>query len=439
MVRSTLAVLLAGAGLALPGSADAVVFLVNSTQDVEEATPGNGQCNPVGGVGNTCTLRAAIQEANALGGTHTIAVASGIYEITRTGIGEDAASTGDFDISADITLVNGTSDPPLVTAVSRDRVFDVLAGGTLTVHNLHVHGGRTNSAGNTHGGGVRVAAGATLVLEEAIVSTNIGNVGGGIYSDGVVEIRDSELFNNALVSDHVLLQFVEGTAVLNRGQLTIERSTLRDNGVVPGGEGLTQNRYAVASRVGFTAEPSLAITNSTIAYNTNGVFSNEVPTTIVHATITGHGGFGLRFLPDGGNLGQVQLTVYRSAIVGNDNDCNGLVGTDAEYDLRNRSNASSDTSCGFTGGSDVEMAGGALFGALGLYDSITPVLLPNPAGPLVDAAGVLCIPFEDQRGLARPLDGDLDEVSACDIGAVEYDPDSDPLPQIELFRDGFES
>jgi CSLREA domain-containing protein len=423
----------------LPAEAGAATFIVNSTLDVQEASPGNGQCNPVGGVGATCTLRAAIQEANALGGTHAIAVPSGTYSITRTGTGEDAGSTGDFDITADITLVNGTNDPPLVTAVGRDRVFDVHTGGSLTVHNLHVHGGLANSPGNVHGGGIRVAAGATLRLEEAIVSTNIGNIGGGIYSDGIVEIIDSELFNNALLEDNVQAQFVDGTAVLNRGQLSIERSTFRDNGVVPGGENLAQARYVIASRVGFAASPSVTLTNSTLANNTNGIYSDAVPTEIVHGTITGHPGRGLRFLRDLGALGEVQLRVHRTAIVENGQDCNGFVGTELEYDLLNRANASSDDTCGFTGGSDIEVAGNALFGVLDLHGGLTPVMLPNPFGPLVDAAGMLCVPFEDQRGLARPIDGNLDEVNECDIGAVEYDPANDPLPETLLFSDGFES
>src|SRR5690606_3384682 len=218
----------------------------------------------------------------------------------------------------------------------------------------------------------------------------------------------------------------------------IERSTFRDNGVVPGGENLAGGRYVVSAGVGFVADPSLSIVNSTFAYNTNGIFADAVPTDITHATITGHPGFGLRFLRDLGALGQVQLTVHRSAIIDNNADCNSLVSTDPEYDLRNRSNASSDTSCGFTGGSDTETAGDALFGALDFHDSPTPVLLPKPEGPLVDGAGMLCLPFEDQRGKARPIDGDLDFTSACDIGAVEYDPDSHPILPTDLFSNGVE-
>src|SRR5690606_22111886 len=195
--------LLAALALALPATADAAFFVVNNTADVPEETPGDGTCNPQGAIGNTCTLRAAIQEANALGGAHVIGVASGNYSITRNGIGEDAASTGDFDITADITLLNATNNTPIISAVSRDRVFDVLSGGKLTLIGVHVHGGYANAPGNIQGGGIRVADGATLVLQESIVSTNLANIGGAIYSDGDVTIIDSELFNNVLVAEQV--------------------------------------------------------------------------------------------------------------------------------------------------------------------------------------------------------------------------------------------
>ena len=46
-------------------AATAANFLVNSTADSSDSTPGDGVCNAGGGA---CTLRAAIEEANALGG-----------------------------------------------------------------------------------------------------------------------------------------------------------------------------------------------------------------------------------------------------------------------------------------------------------------------------------------------------------------------------------
>jgi CSLREA domain-containing protein len=49
-------------------------FTVNSTGDASDATPGDGVCDDGGG---NCTLRAAIQEANANPGQDTVNVSVG--------------------------------------------------------------------------------------------------------------------------------------------------------------------------------------------------------------------------------------------------------------------------------------------------------------------------------------------------------------------------
>src|SRR5215510_12466988 len=51
---------------------------VNSPFDVSDASPGNGVCETAPGNG-VCTLRAAIQETNALPGTHTIILPPNTY------------------------------------------------------------------------------------------------------------------------------------------------------------------------------------------------------------------------------------------------------------------------------------------------------------------------------------------------------------------------
>src|SRR4051794_30825064 len=70
------------------------VFTVNTTRDDVDANPGDGVCRTIKG---DCTLRAAIQEANALPGTDTILLPAGTFTLTRAGAGENAAATGDLD------------------------------------------------------------------------------------------------------------------------------------------------------------------------------------------------------------------------------------------------------------------------------------------------------------------------------------------------------
>lgn len=56
-------------GVAIPQTANAATFSVNSSLDAGDAAAGDGVCATAGAV---CTLRAAIEEANALSGTDTI-------------------------------------------------------------------------------------------------------------------------------------------------------------------------------------------------------------------------------------------------------------------------------------------------------------------------------------------------------------------------------
>ena len=65
--------------LAITGLTYGQTFTVNDTGDVGDASPGDGSCATAGAV---CTLRAAIEEANALAGAQTIqfAVALATYE-----------------------------------------------------------------------------------------------------------------------------------------------------------------------------------------------------------------------------------------------------------------------------------------------------------------------------------------------------------------------
>src|ERR1700675_908151 len=72
--------------------ARAANFTVTSTADAVDATPGDGVCATATAA---CTLRAAIQEANALSGADSITVPAGTYTLALLGAGEDAAATGD--------------------------------------------------------------------------------------------------------------------------------------------------------------------------------------------------------------------------------------------------------------------------------------------------------------------------------------------------------
>src|ERR687895_796666 len=91
-------------GLTVPAAADAALpFTVNNTRDEVDTNPGNGQCQTFSGAGQ-CSLRAAIQEANASLGHDTINILPGVYELEVPTLNDDLPETGDYDIHGSVTI-----------------------------------------------------------------------------------------------------------------------------------------------------------------------------------------------------------------------------------------------------------------------------------------------------------------------------------------------
>jgi len=181
------------ATLAAPSLGQAATFTVNSTLDAVDAAPGDGICATAGAV---CTLRAAIQEANALAGTDTIVVPAGTYTLTRAGKNENAAATGDLDITSTVIVQGAGADVTTVTAAGLDRVFEVTAGGNATLRGLRITGGNPTA----NGGGIITAG--TLVVDRCAITGNTGSLGGGISNSGAstITITDSEISGNVATS-----------------------------------------------------------------------------------------------------------------------------------------------------------------------------------------------------------------------------------------------
>src|SRR5918997_3558719 len=126
-------------GLTVPAPADAALpFTVNNTRDEVDTNPGNGLCQTFSGPGQ-CSLRAAIQEANASIGADTIIIEPGVYELEVPTLNEDLPETGDYDIHGSLTIVRSGAPasagdviidggfPPEnnAEAVGLDRLFEI--------------------------------------------------------------------------------------------------------------------------------------------------------------------------------------------------------------------------------------------------------------------------------------------------------------------------
>ncbi len=196
--------------LALP--AMAATFVVNSTADTVDATPGDSICADAAG---NCTLRAAVMETDALGGVNTIDL-TGIndpanpiiltikgadenYEAaTGGGTGYTAVAThdpsiGDLNITASTTIVGAGSGKTIIewaaadqAAGTADRVFHVeavTANVTASISGVTIMNGFTpppfdiETTGDAkiwqfkrHGGGIAIGtSAATNLLDPTIV------------------------------------------------------------------------------------------------------------------------------------------------------------------------------------------------------------------------------------------------------------------------------
>ena len=95
--------------------ARAATFVVTSTAYAVDASPGDGVCATATGV---CTVRAAIQEANAERSADTITVPAGFYRLTP----------GPLSITTDMTISGAGADQTILDGNGTGRVVAVGVG-----------------------------------------------------------------------------------------------------------------------------------------------------------------------------------------------------------------------------------------------------------------------------------------------------------------------
>jgi CSLREA domain-containing protein len=214
---------------ALEDRAVPATFTVNTFADTVDINPGDGVAADAFG---KCSLRAAIQEANALAGDDVIILPAGTYNLTISGRGEDAAATGDLDIAANgkLTIQGAGAATTLIDAAGLgDRVFHVLAGANADISGVSILNGNVLGfvGGGIYNAGTLVVGQCTLSgnsASEAIIS---GGDGGGIFNTGTLTVSQSTLSGNS--ADH------GGGGIYNAGTLTVSESTLSGNSADQGG------------------------------------------------------------------------------------------------------------------------------------------------------------------------------------------------------------
>jgi CSLREA domain-containing protein len=274
--------------------ASPALFVVDTPADAVDARAGDGVCRTVAGA---CTLRAAIQEANALPGADEIELPSGTYELGIRPLNQNDITTGDLDITdslaitgggAGSTIVDGGSPPagapPQVHGL--DRLFEVAVdGGTVSFSGLTL---REGSAAE-YGGAIVNNSTATVTVSAATLTGNTaGKAGGAIdnHVGGDVDISDSTVSRNFATET--------GSALNNNrgGAMTVSNSTVSANSAAAVGLDETlAGAGAIANNAELDTIGTITVTDSRIADNRSGggrpgAISNDGAGSVVVADTT---------------------------------------------------------------------------------------------------------------------------------------------------------
>ncbi len=332
-VVSILTILLAQFGL--KPVAAATNFVVNSTADKGDANPRDGLCET--STSGECTLRAAIQQANALEGSDTISIPAGTYTLSIEGAGEDAAAAGDLDITDNLAISGAGMGATIIDANNSDRAFHVLfaalelsdltiqngiasPGGAVLVDSnalitrvAFLNNQSTSDAPDGTGGAVFVSVEASADIAQSQFKGNFAYFGGGAVASAnatVFSISDSTFDSNSSALGG-------GALYPNGNSATIEGSTFINNNADTGG--------AIHSNAN-----SVDVTNSTFVGNSavnHGAIDSRVGTIAVnYSTFSGNTASGLGDTlgdqPEQGGDLQVSNSILSGA--GFDN-CDGTV------------------------------------------------------------------------------------------------------------------
>lgn len=460
----------------------AATFTVDSEADAVDALPGDALCAAAGGA---CTLRAAIQEANALAGPDDVVLPAGTYVLTIAGGGEDGAASGDLDVTGELTLTGVGAAVTVIDGngtVTGDRVVHVLdpteVGFTAHFSGLTLRGGRVlneNGGGllitGTEGGGPPLGEPGAVGVEmtgcevtgnradsnqQAPGGEPVGGSGGGVYAGGPLVATLARIAGNTAAAN--------GGGVYGGAALSLTDTAVAANHAENGGgmfvtgaaiyEGvrcaIVGNTAVGGGGVSSRAQTFLVLTNCTLdgnratdvgaGINTNGTVILDRSTVTDNSSDSDapNGGAGLNSFSGGDfRLSDTLLAdnVVNALVLPEIRNCGCTGGTGCTPGIQFLSlghNLENGDSCGLSEGTDQPITE-PLLGPLHPLGGPTPVRALQAGSPAIDAGALATCPATDQRGFPRPIDGDGDLIADCDVGAFEQQD-----PEWAVFFDGFE-
>jgi CSLREA domain-containing protein len=238
-----------------------ILFEVNSTGDGNDAVHGDGLCETAQGNG-VCTLRAAIQEANAQPTDDTIdfnipsndpGYNNGVWTINLGAVLPD--------LNTNLNITGPGMDQLVVTRNSSSsfRIFNVTAPGTVSLSGMTITNGyATNGSFPGNGGGINKTSAGTLNITNCTISNNFGSAGGGINNDssGTINITNSTLNGNSA--------FDGGGLRSNGGTVNLSGTTVNGNTANSSGGAISGSGHGAGILV---SAGTMNVTNSTLSGN----------------------------------------------------------------------------------------------------------------------------------------------------------------------------
>ena len=353
------------------------------------------------------TLREAIEDANTSTGV-LIEFDPGLFSTPQT----ITLQNGEIAITTSVQIIGPGADLLTIDADNKSRIFNI--NNDSNSDELVEISGITFTNGSSTGPGGCINSHEALTLRNSVVSNcSAAANGGGVHTFAVAATRMGLLIENS--------SFFDNTSGNNGGGLFHQNA--RENLVI---NSTFSGNIASGSGGGIRAQQviSFDLINSTISGNQAnsgaGIFSNDRDVEITNSTIVNNIGTGVSL-----NRDNIQNSIIA---LNTDDDC-----VFTETGFNNDSNFDSDGSCQIQN-LRRGLINDPMLGPLTDNGGLTLTHAPLFGSPVIDAGNNTVCPEQDQRGEIRPQDGDANETSVCDIGAVEFTFELDDV----IFADGFD-
>lgn len=388
-----------------------------------------------------CSLPEALSNANYDSETSTdCAIGNGadVIGFAESLNGLTITATNRLTLSSEVTIDGPGADQLTLSGGNSNAILYTTNSAIATINGLSL----VNGTATLSGGGGAILNHGYLTINNSAFSNNSAQYGGAVASFG-------SLILNQVTMDNNQSEFGAGavTHSPSASLLHVSKSlfAFNSNGPTPYGAGaisvegpsatIDQSSFLSNTTSGsggaiFQRYTNLTITNSTfdnnVANNDGGaiaVVGEGATTDVIHSTFYNN----TASLSSASSIDTSEtLNLINSILAGNV----PIIECTANAIDININNLVDDGSC--SSNAVNQLIGDPMLAPLADVGNLTLALMPMEGSPVIDSGSLLDCAQVDQRDMARPIDGDVDGSSDCDIGSIE-------APQADLiFEDGFD-